>query len=141
MISEKEGVTVTVRLLVASHLVIVGEETHEAAGGILVSLHKASQDADEAASHHGRASDVGFDPCNQINIVTSTDEEEYCYGEKAEVVEGVEVATVLVKGGFRSTTGYSGFTAAVISVFISLSPRTPLFSPRPHLHFDLIKGS
>ena len=66
----------TVRLLVVSHLVIVGEETHEAAGGILVSVHKASQDANEAASHRRRASDVGFDPCNQINIVTTTDEEE-----------------------------------------------------------------
>lgn len=42
--------------------------------------------------------------------------------EEAEVVESVEVGDglVLVKGWLRSNTGTSGFTDAIISVFISL---------------------
>lgn len=32
----------------------------------------------------------------------------------------LKLPTVLVNGGFRSTTGYSGFADAVISVFIFL---------------------
>lgn len=33
----------------------------------------------------------------------------------------LKLATVLVKGGLRSITGYSGFADAVMSVFIFLS--------------------